>query len=74
MTTAGVTLDRTPEPAVRIPAAYNGVYGLIPTHGAISSVGLVVLSDRFDSIGPLARSLEGGQHQPVDYSVLTKQP
>jgi len=44
--------------SVRIPAAYNGVYGIKPTHGAVSSVGLVPLSDRLDSIGPLARSLD----------------
>ncbi len=44
--------------SVRIPAAYNGVYGLKPTNGAISDDGLAPLSKAFDSIGPLARSLE----------------
>jgi aspartyl-tRNA(Asn)/glutamyl-tRNA(Gln) amidotransferase subunit A len=44
--------------SIRIPAAYNGVYGIKPTAGAISSAGLVPLSDQFDSIGPLARSLD----------------
>ena len=44
--------------SVRIPAAYNGIYGIKPTHGAISSAGLVPVSARFDAIGPLARSLE----------------
>jgi len=44
--------------SVRIPAAYNGVYGIKPTAGAISSVGLVPLSEQFDCIGPLARSLD----------------
>lgn len=44
--------------SIRIPAAYNGIYGIKPTPGAISSDGLVPLSDRFDSIGPLARSLD----------------
>lgn len=44
--------------SIRIPAAYNGVYGIKPTHGAVSSVGLVPLSERFDCIGPLARSLD----------------
>lgn len=43
--------------SVRIPAAYNGVYGIKPTHGAISDEGLVPLSLWLDSIGPIARSL-----------------
>jgi aspartyl-tRNA(Asn)/glutamyl-tRNA(Gln) amidotransferase subunit A len=42
---------------VRIPAAYNGVYGLKPTNGLVSDDGLVPLSRRLDAIGPLARSL-----------------
>lgn len=44
--------------SVRIPAAYNGVYGIKPTHGAISDAGLVSLSERLDSIGPIAHSLD----------------
>jgi aspartyl-tRNA(Asn)/glutamyl-tRNA(Gln) amidotransferase subunit A len=43
--------------SVRIPAAYNGIYGLKPTHGAVPDDGLVFLDARFDSIGPLARDL-----------------
>lgn len=43
--------------SVRIPAAYNGVYGLKPTNGLVSDDGLVPLSRRLDAIGPLARSL-----------------
>lgn len=44
--------------SVRIPAAYNGVYGIKPTHGAISDAGLVPLSEWLDSIGPIARSID----------------
>lgn len=44
--------------SVRIPAAYNGVYGLKPTWGAVDTDGLVLLDRRFDCIGPLARSLD----------------
>lgn len=44
--------------SVRIPAAYNGVYGIKPTHGAISDEGLVPLSEWLDSIGPIARSID----------------
>lgn len=44
--------------SIRIPAAYNGVYGLKPTWGAVDNDGLVFLGRRFDCIGPLARSLD----------------
>jgi len=44
--------------SVRIPAAYNGVYGLKPTNGAVENDGLVPLGRRYDCIGPLARSLD----------------
>ncbi|MEO7775224.1 MAG: amidase [Steroidobacteraceae bacterium] len=44
--------------SVRIPAAYTGIFGIKPTQGAICSAGLVPVSERFDCIGPLARSLD----------------
>jgi aspartyl-tRNA(Asn)/glutamyl-tRNA(Gln) amidotransferase subunit A len=44
--------------SIRIPASYCGVYGLKPTHGAISDEGIVPLSRAFDAVGPLARSIE----------------
>jgi len=44
--------------SVRIPAAYCGVYGLKPTHGAISEDGLAYLEPGLDCIGPLARNLD----------------
>ena len=43
--------------SVRIPAAYNGIYGLKPTHGLVPATGLVALAERLDAIGPLARSI-----------------
>lgn len=44
--------------SIRIPAAYNGIYGLKPTNGLVSDDGLVALAHRLDCIGPLARSVE----------------
>lgn len=43
--------------SIRIPAAYNGVYGLKPTHGLVPTDGLVALAARLDAVGPLARSI-----------------
>ena len=43
--------------SVRIPAAYNGVYGLKPSNGLVPDDGLVRLEPRLDCIGPLAASL-----------------
>jgi aspartyl-tRNA(Asn)/glutamyl-tRNA(Gln) amidotransferase subunit A len=40
------------------PAAYNGVVGLKPTHGLISSFGVFPVSWSLDTIGVLARSVE----------------
>lgn len=44
--------------SVRIPAAYCGVYGLKPTRGLVSQQGLALVAAGFDTIGPLARSLD----------------
>ena len=42
--------------SVRFPAAFNGVTGLRPTHGAVSNRGVYPLSQSFDTVGPMARS------------------
>jgi aspartyl-tRNA(Asn)/glutamyl-tRNA(Gln) amidotransferase subunit A len=44
--------------SVRIPAAYNGIYGLKPTHGAISGDGMVPLCPWLEDVGILTRSLD----------------
>jgi aspartyl-tRNA(Asn)/glutamyl-tRNA(Gln) amidotransferase subunit A len=43
---------------VRIPAAWNDLVGLKTTHGLLSTQGTVPLCDSFDTVGPLARSVE----------------
>ena len=40
--------------SVRIPAAYCELWGLKPTQGLVSSIGLVPLSTQLDTIGPIA--------------------
>jgi aspartyl-tRNA(Asn)/glutamyl-tRNA(Gln) amidotransferase subunit A len=42
--------------SVRIPAAYCGVFGCKPTHGLLSTGGVMPLSPTFDDVGVLARS------------------
>lgn len=44
--------------SVRLPAAWNGLVGLKTTHGRLSLEGVVPLALRFDTVGPLARTVE----------------
>lgn len=44
--------------SVRIPAAFCGVAGLRPTHGAVPSTGASPVSPANDAIGPMARRVE----------------
>jgi aspartyl-tRNA(Asn)/glutamyl-tRNA(Gln) amidotransferase subunit A len=43
--------------SIRSPAMMNGVVGLKPTHGRVSTVGLFPLAPSMDTVGPLARSV-----------------
>lgn len=45
--------------SVRIPAAFCGVTGLRPTHGAVPNSGATPVSVSNDTIGPMARRTEG---------------
>lgn len=44
--------------SVRIPAAWNDIVGLKTTQGRVSTQGVVPLCKRFDTVGPLARTVE----------------
>ncbi|WP_417525059.1 amidase [Marinovum sp.] len=44
--------------SVRIPAAWNDLVGLKTTHGRVSTEGVVPLAPAFDTVGPLARTVE----------------
>ena len=48
--------------SVRIPAAWNDLVGLKTTAGRLSLEGVVPLCLRFDTIGPVARSVEDAAH------------
>ena len=43
--------------SIRLPAAWTGIVGLRPTHGAVSTAGVFPRSFSFDCVGPLARSV-----------------
>lgn len=44
--------------SVRVPAAWNNLVGLKTTHGRTSCRGVVPLCEKFDTVGPLTRSVE----------------
>lgn len=44
--------------SVRVPAAFCGIAGLRPTHGRVSNRGALAVSASFDTIGPMARSVD----------------
>jgi len=45
--------------SVRIPAAFQGIYGFKPTNGFVSTQGVVPLSPTLDVVGPMAADLAG---------------
>lgn len=44
--------------SARVPAAWNDLVGFKPTHGRLSLAGVTPLRPAFDTVGPLARSVE----------------
>lgn len=42
--------------SIRVPAAYQGLYGIRTSHGAVSREGLVPLAKAFDTVGWMTRS------------------
>ncbi len=44
--------------SIRVPAAWNGLVGFKPTHGQVDNRGTVPLCHSFDTLGPIARTVE----------------
>ncbi|MGJ8679412.1 amidase [Paraglaciecola sp.] len=47
--------------SIRVPASYNGLFGLRTTHGAISMDNMVPLAPMFDTVGWMTRDLKSLQ-------------
>ncbi|MFJ3408033.1 amidase family protein [Promicromonospora sp. NPDC090134] len=54
---ASVALGTDTGGSVRVPAAYQGLWGIRPTHGAVPAGGLLPLAPSFDTVGWLARDV-----------------
>jgi amidase len=44
--------------SIRVPASYQGLFGLRPTHGVISTKNMVGLAPSFDTVGWMTRDLD----------------
>jgi len=52
---ASVGLGTDTGGSIRVPAAYQGLYGIRTTHGAVPTTGLLPLAPSFDTVGWLTR-------------------
>lgn len=57
-TTVELAIGSDQAGSVRIPASYNGIYGLKPTFGLIPYTGAASMSPMIDHLGPIASRLE----------------
>lgn len=44
--------------SIRVPAAYQGLWGMRTSHGSISTAGLLPLAESFDTVGWMTRDLD----------------
>lgn len=43
--------------SIRVPASYNGLFGIRPTHGRVATDGMVSLAPSFDTVGWMSKDL-----------------
>lgn len=53
---ASIGLGADTAGSIRVPAAYQGLFGLRTTHGAVPATGLIPLAPAYDAVGWLTRS------------------
>ena len=53
---ASIGLGTDTAGSIRVPAAYQGLYGIRTTHGAVPTGGMLPLAPAYDAVGWLARS------------------
>lgn len=53
---ASIGLGTDTAGSIRVPASYQGIWGLRTTHGAVDRTGVLPLAPRFDAVGWLTRS------------------
>jgi Asp-tRNA(Asn)/Glu-tRNA(Gln) amidotransferase A subunit family amidase len=58
--------------SIRVPAAYQGLYGIRTTHGAVPATGLLPLAPAYDAVGWLTRDAE--RLRAVGEALLPDQP
>lgn len=56
--TAELSIGSDQAGSVRIPASYNGIYGLKPTFGLVPYTGAASMSPMIDHLGPMAANLD----------------
>jgi len=56
--TCGLAIGTDTGGSCRVPAAFNGIVGYKPSHGRVPLDGVFPLATSFDSVGPLARSVQ----------------
>ncbi|TPW26771.1 amidase [Martelella alba] len=44
--------------SIRVPAAFNGIVGMMPSRDLVSRQGVMPLSESMDTVGPMARTVE----------------
>jgi len=56
--------------SVRLPAAYNGIFGFKPSYGRISRWGVVAYANSLDTVGFMARDVQTLKSMFGDYKLL----
>ncbi|OQU91963.1 hypothetical protein SORBI_3001G265500 [Sorghum bicolor] len=59
---AAVTIGTETDGSIMCPSSYNSVVGIKPTVGLTSRAGVIIISQRMDTIGPITRTVSDAVH------------